>query len=76
MKIGKKEMDRKEKLEKLETLLKNVSDTYEDFVECTVYLAKKDSTLLDELLLYIDEHPEAKSSEIIEFSVADLKISE
>ncbi len=72
MKIGKKEMDRKEKLEKLETLLKNVSDTYSDFVSCSMRSAEESDKYLDMLTTYIESHPTANTSEIILYEVEEI----
>ena len=50
---------------RLEELLNNVSDGYTDFVEGISFSARKHN-FTDRLIKFIEEHPDANSSEIIE----------
>ncbi|MBQ3546652.1 MAG: hypothetical protein IJA34_16965 [Lachnospiraceae bacterium] len=54
-------------MKELETLLNNVDDAYFDFVVAMLHYAKNKQTRREILIDYIKKHPEAKSSEIIEF---------
>ncbi len=49
---------------RLEELLNNVSDGYPDFVKVIVESARRNN-ITDQLIAFIEEHPDANSSEII-----------
>ena len=60
-----------DKVKRLEELLNNVSDGYPDFVISTVHSAIRNN-ITDQLIAFIEEHPDANSSEII-FKNSELK---
>lgn len=54
-------------MDELATLLKGIEDTYYDFELAILQYAKKKQTRLSTVLTYIKNHPEAKTSDVIEF---------
>ncbi len=54
-------------MKELESLLNNVSDTYEDFITGIMQYARKKQSRLDAVLGFIKEHPNATSSDIVYF---------
>ena len=54
-------------MEKLQQMLRDVSDSYWDFVEGVMIYAKDKEEHCVELIEYIEEHPEACTSDILKF---------
>ena len=57
-------------MERLKELLDNVHDSYYDFVVGVLGYAKKSNDNLEEMTAYLEQHPDAGSSEIIEFMIS------
>ena len=57
-------------MERLKELLDNVYDSYYDFVVGVLGYAKKSNDNLEEMTTYLEQHPDAGSSEIIEFMIS------
>lgn len=62
-------------MDELRKLLENVSDSYEDFVDCMCSIAK-DYDEVDILIDYIKENPEADSSDIIHFMTSGKSVED
>ena len=54
-------------MEKLTELLYGVSDSYYDFVVAVVSYAKRNKNNLEDMESFIEDHPEALTSDILEF---------
>ena len=54
-------------MDELKELLINVSDSYYDFVVSILSFAKKKDGRADQLTKFMKTHPEAQTSEIIEY---------
>lgn len=63
-------------MEELKRLLINVSDSYYDFVISLMDEARKSDYRLNGLINFIKTHPEAKTSDIIKYTVDDLGVYE
>ena len=57
-------------MERLTELLNNVHDSYYDFVVGVLNYAKKSNNNLNEMTSYIEEHPEAGTSEILSYMIS------
>ena len=57
-------------MEKLSELLNSVHDSYFDFVVAVLNYAKRNRNNLEEMTSYLEQHPDAGSSEIIEFMIS------
>lgn len=55
-------------MEELRQRLWDVSDTYDDFVSGIIAVAKKDKSFPRRILGFMDDHPDAESSDIVEFT--------
>ncbi len=55
------------KLEELKQKLQSVDDTYYDFVTAMLHYAKKKPERLNKLLNFLNNHPKAMSSDVVEF---------
>lgn len=56
-------------MDELKKRLEAVSDTYEDFVGGILAIARKDESFPGRICEFIDNNPDAKSSDIVVFSV-------
>ena len=56
-------------MDELLNRLNNVSDTYAGFVMGVITYAKKKPERLSKVLQFMEDNPEAKSSDIVEFIV-------
>lgn len=59
-------------LEELRTRLENVPDTYEEFVISGVMEAERDTSIAERVIEYIDNNPEATTSQIIQFETEEI----
>lgn len=50
-------------------LLNGVSDTYYDFVVGVLNYAKRKQSSMEAMIAFIEQHPEAKSDDIIEYMI-------
>ena len=57
-------------MEELKTLLENVSDSYYDFVRAMLQSAKEHYDRIDEIIAYINDNPEADTSDILGWDLA------
>ena len=55
--------------EKLNELLNNVKDSYYDFVVGVLNYAKRNDKNLRDMTLYIENHPDSDTSDILEFMI-------
>ena len=62
-------------MKNLEELLKNVDDTYDDFVKGCLFLAK-DYSVVEELKEFMTSNPDSKTDDIIEeiFALANVEM--
>ncbi len=61
-------------MDELKTLLENVPRSYQAFVDVMMRKAKKNKENTQKLTDYIKSHPEARSDDIIEFSIDNLQM--
>lgn len=54
-------------LNQLKTRLENIKDSYSDFVDAITQYVKRKQEHLDLLNLFLDEHPEASTSDVVYF---------
>ena len=54
-------------MEELTMMLNNVEDSYIDFTEAVLLYVKKKQSRFDTVKAFMDEHPEALSSDILWF---------
>ena len=57
-------------MEKLIELLGNVKDSYYDFVVGVLNYAKRNDRNLEDITVFIEEHPGADTSDIIEYIIS------
>lgn len=71
-------MIRLNNLDLLAEKLNKVSDTYENFVSCIVfdceYYKGKNPNVAEQILEYIEKHPDANSSDILDFEMTAIGI--
>ena len=63
-------------MDELRKLLNKVPDSYFDFVEGLLDEAKKSKERERGLICYVKAHPQAKSSEVIQFLVEGMSLNE
>ena len=56
-------------MDRLTELLNNISDTYYDFVVGVLNYAKRSSENLEDMTAFIENHPEADTSDILEYMI-------
>lgn len=61
-----------DKLAKFEKLLKGVSDSYDFFVSGSLMEAEDSEEYIDKVTQYIENHPDATTSEIIQFETEEI----
>nr|DAX60722.1 MAG TPA: hypothetical protein [Caudoviricetes sp.] len=54
-------------MDELRELLRNVSDTYDDFVDGVCCIVKKHKECLDDVIQFIKGDPNRESSDILEY---------
>lgn len=54
-------------MEKLISLLNGIEDAYFDFVSAMTHYAERKQSRQDALLQYLEEHPGAKTSDVVKF---------
>ncbi|MCI5667796.1 MAG: hypothetical protein MR291_03405 [Oscillospiraceae bacterium] len=59
-------------MEELMRLLLQVSDSYSDFVRGVILDAKNNPDRLDDLIKYIEDNPEATSSDIVKWTMVEI----
>ena len=61
-----------DKLELLRQRLESVSDSYDTFVKVICDIAKRHPDYVSPMNKYFDDHPDAPTSDVIEFLYSDL----
>ena len=56
-------------MDRLTELLNNISDTYYDFVVGVLNYTKRSSENLEDMTAFIENHPEADTSDILEYMI-------
>lgn len=54
-------------MDKLENLLKNVVDTYWDFVHYVMIIAKENPERVNEIIDFLESNPELPTSDVLEW---------
>lgn len=62
-------------MEELKSLLINVTDSYYDFVVGMTSFAGKSDVRCEQLTTFIKDHPEAQTSDIIEYALKEMDLA-